>query len=73
MLAGGAKDSDHRCAGGGGDVHETGVVADRCAGMGEKVNGFIYACAARQVNAMPRLMTVLDNSLCHRPVVFTAQ
>ena len=73
MLAGGAENADHRCAGGGGDVHETGVITDRCTGVGEKVNGFLDVGAASQVNAMPRFMAVLDNGLRHRPIAFTAQ
>ena len=73
MLAGGAKDTDHGRPGSCGDVHETGVVTDRGACMGEKVNGFIDAGTACQVNAMFRFMTVLDNVLRHCPIAFTAQ
>ncbi len=51
MLAGSAKDADHRRACGGGNVHETRVVADGRAGIGEKVNSFIDAGAAGDVNS----------------------
>ena len=73
MLAGGAKDTDHGRPGSCGDVHETGVVTDRGACMGEKVNGFIDAGTACQVNAISRCITGLDDLLCHFLIVFTTQ